>query len=133
MEFFFTIQQQVYNRRISDKATILFKSFNECAARCAYLSPHTFPEGQYNVHIWHHRKFIGDPNWNQQKWCYCQSKKFSGKSGNARHLKTFRIISNYIPSSLLSHIDILVLCSCIPKFSKSLCHWETQVSFLENK
>ena len=59
------------------------------------------PEGQQNVHSWHYSKFTEDANTNKQKWCYCQSKNFSGKSDTRKHLKTFRIISNKMPVLLL--------------------------------
>ena len=41
---------------------------------------------------------------NKQKWCYCQSKVFSGTSDTIRYLKTFKMISNEMP------ILLLILC-----------------------
>ena len=38
---------------------------------------------------------------NKRKWCFCQSKNFSAKSDNVRHLKIFRVISNEMPISVL--------------------------------
>ena len=56
-------------------------------------------------------------NWNKQKWCYCQSKNFSGISNTTRHLKTFRIISNEMPDLLL--IQCWWYFSCLQMYSNN--------------
>ena len=49
----------------------------------------------------YHSRFTEDTNWNKQKWCFHQSKTFTGISDIVRCLKTLRINSNEIPVLLL--------------------------------
>ena len=51
----------------------------EGTVKCSYLAP-------YKIHRAHQEE--------ETKWRYCQGKSFIGTSDTARHLKTFRIISN---------------------------------------
>ena len=80
------------------------KSLNhidECAAKCVHLSIRE--EEECTTSFWglHHSRFTEDTNWNKQKWCFHQSKTFTGISDIVRCLKTFRIISDEIPVLLL--------------------------------
>ena len=79
--------------------------FAESVAECVHVPPQ---EKQCSSSCWgrtvkctHHGKFTGDTNWNKQKWCYCQSKNFSGTSDTVRYLKTCRIISSKMPVLLI--------------------------------
>ena len=80
------------------------KSLNhidECVAKCVHLSIRE--EEECTTSFWglHHSRFTEDTNWNKQKWCFHQSKTFTGISDIVRCLKTFRIISDEIPVLLL--------------------------------
>ena len=77
---------------------LLFPQEEECIVLRRVLLPqqeYFFLRRKLNVRTCHHSKFTEDVNCNKQKWCYCQSKSFSGTSGDTeRHLKTSRIIFN---------------------------------------
>ena len=85
---FFPIQRYIWHSDIMvDKGLNLF---DECAAecmlwtvKCTHLAPWQIHKGR------------------QKKWCYCQSKNFSGTSDTISNLKTFKIISNEMPVLLL--------------------------------
>ena len=65
------------------------------------------------THLAPYSKFTHDASKNKQKFCYCQSKTFSGTSDTVRQLKTFRIILMKSQFYLSYVDDILVVSRCI--------------------
>ena len=66
------------------------------------------------THLTTYSKFTHDASKNKQKFCYCQSKNFSGTSDTVRQLKTFKIILMKCQFYFLSYVDdILVVYRCI--------------------